>query len=168
MGVDWDYSLDNSTEGLLVQAVAARIQALNLPSIASDHVFIRKLAWLSTDVNDKPDTPCVLIIPAPEVCDWTKGTNEKDEPVFAFFVITVLANGRDVTTKGMGLQFKWRELVRKSFQNLSNGRFSELGNDKGFKRGYVESGEKFIEAAKRAQMDAQYYLLRFLFQETRT
>lgn len=167
-----EMALSETIEGRLLEATVARIQALNLPGISPSRVVIQKLAWLGEPST--PDTPCVVVVPLPETTSWQEGTNEKDRPQFAMLVAIVLANARDVTTRGMGLQLYWRQQLRQSFQNLSQGRFTDLKADAlatDFGANYcgcsVDSGDKFIEAAKRDQRDAQYFVIRHKVKEGR-
>lgn len=165
--IPFDYDLNNSVEGRVLLRTAERIKALNLVSIG-ERVEVRKLPWLED--GDELTTPCVIVSPAPETTDWQSGTNESTDVVFAMFVTVVLANARDVSIKGMGLQLRWREQLRRAFVNKCSRTWSEIVLPAGakFLRSYVESGDKFIEAAKRSQRDAQYYLIRVVVREQNT
>lgn len=159
----WDYPLANSLEGRLLTATLERLKGLTLPCIENDRVVIRKLPW---DMDLTP--PYVTLSPGPESTPWDAGTNEKEEPTFSFLVAIVLANSRDVTTRGMGLQLAWRQTIRRAFHNPLKSDFNPaLETGEFFIHCYVESGDKFIEAAKRLQFDAQYYVLRFRCREPR-
>lgn len=170
--IPWQMELSTSVEGLVLEKTRDRIRALQLIAIDPDHVAIRKLPWLD-DETTLP-TPCVIISPAPETTDWRSGTNERDETVFAILITVVLANARDVTTKGMALQLLWRQTLRRRF--INRGRLSwtdlataidNLNDGTSFTHSNIESGDKFIEAAKREQRDASYYLLRVYVREPR-
>lgn len=167
----WDYPLSNTVFGRVLEATQRRIKALNLKCIPKDNIQIRKLAWAAAENDIKP--PYLFISPRPEITDWTKGTNERDMPVYAVMLSAVLANSRDVTTKGMGLQFEWRQMLRRSFTNISQGAWPDLSLADPMMAGvsyngcYVEAGESFLEDAKRLQYDAQYWLVRFRFLEPR-
>jgi hypothetical protein len=164
----WDYSLSNTVEGRLLEAVQNRIKAMALKCISPDSVVIQKLPWVVDD--SKLPYPCVIITPAPESTDWQAGTNETEEPQFGILITIVLASDRQVGTRGMGLQLEWRQVLRRWFQNLNSSRFSELAaftDGAMYINGTVESGDKFIEVAKRNQRDAQYFLMRFRVKEPR-
>lgn len=157
-------TMADSNEGIVLTAVQTRIQSLTLPEInLTDNVVIRENAW---DSDLTP--PYIIISPFPEATPWQEGTNEADHTTFAVLVTIVLANTRDTTTKGMGLQLYWRERLRRKFQNHSTATWTiTLLSGCFFVRSFVESGDKFIEAAKRLQRDAQYYVIRVQIKETR-
>lgn len=162
-----DIALTESAEGCVLLAVAARIKQLNLTGIAPEKVLIQSLAWMP-DPNDTPP-PYVLVSPAPETTPWDEGTNERDDVVFGVVVSIVLANQRNVT-RALGLQLYWRERIRRAFQNKTIADLSEyltFTDTTALLRTSVESGDKFIEAAKRDMRDAQYYLIRFRVREAR-
>ena len=170
--INWDYSLEDTVYGTILVKAKERIVAASLPSIATGRVQIRKLAW-----PDAPDTtgddallpPCIIVSPRPEIVNWRDGTNERDDVVYAFMVSMVLANGRDLTTKGIGLQLAWRQTIRRLFHNKSLNTWSlTLPTGCSFTQSYVESGDQFIEQPKRMQYDAQYWLVRVKVREPRT
>jgi hypothetical protein len=170
--IPWDMQLETSAEGLVLTKLRDRIEELNLEGIPGEQVVIRKLPWIQDD--DLLPTPCVIVSPAPETTNWREGTNERDQTVFAFLITVVLANGRDVTTKGLALQLYWRQQLRRNLTNISQRLWSDLGTafvnlDDGssFTHAQIESGDKFIEPAKREQRDASYYLLRVTVREPR-
>src|SRR5438046_3001878 len=113
--IPWDFQLDESVEGRILGRTVERIKALQLPAI-SNNVEIRKLPWLLGD-NDTLKTPCIIVSPAPEDTNWQQGTNERNDMVFSTFISAILANGRDISTRGMGLQLYWREQLRRAFVN---------------------------------------------------
>lgn len=165
--IPWDYLLEDSVLGRILLGVQARLRTLDLPGIGGDKIVIRKLPWVD---DDTLQPPCVIISPKPEAIDWTRGTNERDDPTYSCIVAIVLANGRDNTTRGMGLQLAWRETVRRAFHNKSTLVWTDLALQSGydFQRCYVSAGEPFIEAAKRMQYDAQYWAIDFIVREPRT
>ena len=162
-----DMSLEQSVEGTILTRVQDRLRALALPGIDADRIVVRKRPW---DTNLEP--PYIVISPAPEDLDWQRGTNEKDETIFAIFVGLVLANERHLT-QYMGLQLYWRDRIRLKFMNKTINTWSELTfthlatSGFVFKRSYVESGDKFIESAFREQRDAQFYVIRVVVGEPR-
>ncbi len=165
----WDFPLSNTLEGRILEATVNRLKALNLPCIEASNIVLRKLAWISVDGELK--TPCVIVSPAPETTNWQEGTNERDRPQFAAFITIILASNRAELVRGMGIQAFWRQEIREAFQNLSMSRFTELTLDQtknqSFNKANVESGDKYLEAAKRDQRDAQYFLVRFTASEGR-
>jgi len=164
----WDYALSNTIEGRLLEAVQNRVKAMNLKCISPDSVVIQKVPWVPD--NTTLPYPCVLITPGPESTNYLAGTNESEQPQFAILITIILAAERKICTQGMGLQLEWRQVLRRWFQNLNQGRFTELAaftDGSMYINGTVESGDKFIEAAKRDQRDAQYFLLRFKVNEPR-
>jgi hypothetical protein len=170
--IPWDMQLETSIEGLILTKTRDRIEELNLEAIPGERVVSRKLPWIQDD--DQLPTPCVIISPAPETTNWRDGTNERDQTIFAFLITAVLANGLDVTTKGLALQLHWRQQIRRNFTNLSQllwadlrDAFNNLDDGSSFIHAQIESGDKFIEAAKREQRDASYYLLRVMVREPR-
>jgi len=164
---NWDHSLEETVFGRILLRTKERIQALGLISIEPDHIQVRKLAWVD-EVELAP--PYIIVSPRAEITNWPDGTNEQDETQYAVLISMVLANSRDLTTKGMGLQLSWREAIRRSFQNKSIVSWPEmvLPSNCFFIQSYVESGDQFIEPAKRMQYDAQYWLVRFRVREPRT
>jgi hypothetical protein len=164
--IPWDFPLAQSVEGRLLEAVANRLRSMGLEGIEDDRIEVRSLAWIA-DPEELP-TPCVIVSPAPEGTPWQEGSNETDRANFAAFISVVLANSRNVQ-RGLGLQLYWREQIRRKFQNLHPGTFTEYTqtDDAQFIHGHVESGDKFIEAAKRDQRDAQYFLVRMRVKEPR-
>ena len=165
--IAWDYALTNSTEGRLLEGIVNRLKVTDLPCIPPERIVLQSMAWVPDETQFPP--PFVIVSPAPEGTPWQDATNERDDTLFAAFITVVLANARE-TTRGMGLQLYWRERIRRKFQNLNILRFTELGElDTGvnFLHGWIESGDKFMEAAKRDQRDAQYYLCRFRVREPR-
>lgn len=157
-----DIPLGDTVYGWLLLKTVDRLKSLNLPSIGNDKIELRKLAWATADDALKP--PYVIVSPRPEITDWTKGTNERDDTIYAAMISIVLANARDVSTKYMGTQFKWRELVLKAFQNMVTLTWSDLRScpfeGTSISHSYVEAGDLFIDQAKRMQYDAQYWLVR--------
>lgn len=162
--INWDFPLEQSAEGTILLRTQERLRALKLVSMPDEKIVVRKMPW-DTDI----EPPYIIVSPPPETTNWQEGTNEKDVTVFAVLVSIVLANARDVTIKGMGLQLYWRERIRLKFQNKSPATWSELVLPSGwfFTHSWVESGDKFIEAAKRDQRDAQYYVIRVQVKEPR-
>lgn len=161
-----DMPLSNSVEGLVLAAVQNRLRALALPGIPQERIIVQQLAWMPDPVQYPP--PYIVVSPAPETTPWNEGTNEKDVVVFGVVVSVVLANQRNME-RGMGLQLYWRERIRRKFQNKSQATFTELTftDSTILERTSVESGDKFIEAAKRDMRDAQYYLIRCRVREAR-
>src|SRR5436190_15877808 len=96
------YALTDTAEGTILDAALTRVKALNLSQINQANQVIRKAPWLV----DSLEFPCTIISPAPEQTPWSDGTNEMDSVTFAFMITLALANGRDITTTGMGLHFK--------------------------------------------------------------
>jgi hypothetical protein len=168
LDIEWDFPLEETVEGVILAGTLDRIKALKLPCIADEKIVVRKLPW-----DDNIEPPYVLVTPVPESTPWQEGTNERDTTLFAVMVAVVLANARDVTTRGMGLQFYWRDRIRRKFHNKSqanwdlNTAFEANHTGTFFIHSYVESGDKFIEAAKREMRDAQYYVIRVHVREPR-
>ena len=162
--IDWDFSLENSVAGTLLMRAQERLQTLNLPGIERDRIVIRKLPWQTDDVPP----PYITVSPPPPTTTWSEGTNEMDSPVYGAMIAMVLANG-EVTTKGMGLQLYWRERVYKAFNNHSPATWTAVTLPTGnfFVHSWIESGDQFIELAKRMQYDAQYLMLRVRVKEPR-
>ena len=165
-GIPWDMPLASSAEGLILEATRNRLRGLGLPGIQQERIVIQSLAWMPDPVEFPP--PYVIISPAPETTPWQEGTNERDVAYFAAVISVVLANARDLT-RGMGLQLYWRERIRRKFQCKSIATFTELTftDNTQLIQTIIESGDKFIEAAKRDQRDAQYYVVRFKVREPR-
>lgn len=165
--VPLDMDLESSNEGIVLRAVQNRIKNQPLTGIPSERVLVQSLAWMP-DPNLVPP-PYVIVSPAPETTPWNEGTNERDTVYFGIVVTVVLANQRNME-KGMGLQLYWRQILRRAFQNKSIATFTELqfNDSTTLERTAIESGDKFIEAAKRDQRDAQYYLIRCKVREPRT
>lgn len=161
-----EYQLANTTEGRFLVAVQDRLKGLKLAGIPDDRIVVRSFAWVPDETELPP--PYIIVSPAPETTNWQDGTNETNTTVFGAFVSVVLANGRD-TEKGLPLQLFWRERIRRSLGLIGARTFTELNTDDGtfFTHGWVESGDKFIEAAKRTQRDASYYLVRASVKEPR-
>jgi hypothetical protein len=165
--IPWDMPLADSCEGRLLQATLDRLKTCDLPGIdTNSNIIIQSLGWVPEESQLKP--PYIIVTPAPESTPWQDGTNESDDTTFAVFVTVVIANAKELT-RGLGLQLYWRERIRRKFQNLNMLRFTELTLEAGthFIQGYIESGDKFIEAAKRDQRDAQYFLCRYKVREPR-
>lgn len=168
-GIPWDTQLSATADGRLLQATLDRVKAASFPGIEKENIVIRKLAWIFAD--DELKTPCIILSPAPETVNWQDGTNERDDVGYAVFASIVLANGLDISTRGMGLQLLWRTTLRRMFQNLSTRRFTELAAfDDGslYLRSSIEAGERFIEQSKVTQRDAQYLVIRHYVREPRT
>jgi hypothetical protein len=170
--IPWDMDLATSIEGLILQKTRDRLEELELASIPGERIVIRKLPWIQDDAQ--LPTPCIIVSPAPETTNWRDGTNERDTTVFAILISVVLANGLDITTKGMALQLHWRQQIRRNFVNLSRltwadlaTAFTNIADGSGFLHAQIETGDKFIEPAKREQRDASYYLLRVTVLEPR-
>lgn len=165
--IPFDMPLSDSVEGIVLQCVERRLKSLNLPGITPERVLVQSLAWMPNPDDVPP--PYVIISPAPESTPWDDGTNERDEVVFGVIVSLVLANQRNMV-RGMGLQLYWRERIRRAFQNKTIAALADylaFTDSSALIRTSVESGDKFIEAAKRDQRDAQYYVIRFRVREGR-
>lgn len=162
-----DFPLSASVEGLILEAVAARVVGLGLPGVPYERVLIQSLAWMPNPDDVPP--PYVIISPAPETTPWNEGANERDVVYFGIVITVVVANQRNVT-QGLGLQLYWRQALRRGFQNKSIATFTELTftDSTTLERCSIESGDKFIEAAKRDMRDAQYYLVRCKVREPRS
>jgi hypothetical protein len=170
--IPWDMDLATSIEGLVLQKTRDRLEELNLTSIPGERIVIRKLPWIQDD--SLLPTPCIIVSPAPETTNWRDGSNERDDTVFAILISVVLSNGLDITTKGMALQLHWRQQIRRNFVNLSRinwddlaDAFTNIDDGSAFLHAQIETGDKFIEPAKREQRDASYYLLRVHCREPR-
>jgi hypothetical protein len=171
--IPFEQALATSVEGIVLEKTRDRLLALALPAIG-ERVYIQKLPWLYDETLVL--TPCAIISPAPETTAWQEGSNESDDTILAVLITLVLANGLDVTTKGMGLHLSWRQTLRRRFINKSRLTWSDLatgidnyngGDGTRFIHAWIESGDKFIELAKREQRDASYYLLRVRVREPR-
>lgn len=164
--IQWDFPLANSTEGRILQAVQARLRTTDLPHIEDDRIVVQSFGWVP-DENALPP-PYIIVSPAPEQTPWQEGTNETDITLFAVVVTVVLANLRE-TSRGLGLQLYWREKIRRKFVSTSIARMTELSLESGtfFTHGWIESGDKFLDPAKRDQRDVQYYVCRFKVKEPR-
>lgn len=165
----WDFPLTESLEGRILEATLNRCKALNLPCIPKDNHIIKPVAWLG-DLS-VASLPCLVITPPPETTNWRDGSNERDIVTFGVFISVILANERQATLRGMGLQLFWRQKIRRAFQSLASSRFTQLRVDptttETFRMVYVENGDRFIESAKRMQIDAQFLLLRMECSEPR-
>lgn len=161
-----DMPLSDSTEGRILVAVQQRLFTTSLPGISNDRILIQSIGYQPDPAVTPP--PYIIISPAPEATPALDGTNETDDTHFAVFVTVVLANERDVT-RYMGTQLYWRQNIRRKLRSLSIARFTELTLEAGtfLTHGWIESGDKFIDAAKRDQRDAQYFLLRLKVKEPR-
>lgn len=164
----WDYPLADTLEGRLYAATLSRIKALKLPCIDPTNIIGQTLAWLFDNTSLK--FPCVIVSVADDLINWREGTNEKDQLEFGVFVTLALANPDVSGNRGVGLQMEWRRKIRQSFQNLSLGRFTEFTQDSNpdqYRKSNVENGAKYLEAAKRMQLDANYFLIRHTVAEGR-
>lgn len=164
---DWEYSLEHTVEGLILLRTVDRLKTVELAGIEKDRIAPCKVPWMADP--QLPEPPCVLVSPAPEATPWDDGTNESDDVTFATFITIVLANQRNVNTKGLGIQLQWRQNIRRKFQNKVIRSWPDLVLPEGnkFIHAWIESGDKFIESALRMQRDAQYYLLRVKVREPR-
>lgn len=164
--IQWDFPLADSTEGRILEAVKARLIGTELPSIDDERIVIKSFGWVPDESELPP--PYIIVSPAPEQTPWQDGTNETDVSLFAVVITVVLANARE-TTRGLGLQLYWRERIRRKFAATSLLRMTELSLESGtfFTHGWVESGDKFLDPAKRDQRDVQYFVCRFKVKEPR-
>jgi hypothetical protein len=162
--LDLNFTLEHSVAGTILQRTQERLGVLDLPGIERSRIVIRKLPWQTDDVPP----PYITVSPPPPATTWQEGTNELDSPVYAAMIAIVLASG-EISTKGMGLQLYWRERIYRAFNNRSPVSWPELVLPTGahFLHAWVESGDQFIDLAKRAQYDAQYLLLRVRVKEPR-
>ena len=174
-GINWDYRLEDTVYGTILLRTQERIRAAKLQSIEHEKIVIRKQPWVPKP-QDPPTPndllpPYITISPRPEIVNWQDGTSERDGIVYGVLIAIVLANGRDLTEKGMGLQLMWRETVRGLFHNRSLRTWRELGHGLpagvSFDQSYIEGGEKFLDSAKMDGYDAQYWLLRVRTRERR-
>lgn len=156
-------AMTDSNEGLILTAIHTRIVALALPQINAANVVIRSLPW-----DSELSPPYVIVSPAPEAAQWDQGTNEKDRIIFGSMVSIVVANTRDLSTTNMAISLFWRQRIRRCFQNVGKATFNPTLLTGCFhEHTYVESGEKFIDTAKRMNYDAQYLLIRTKIKESR-
>lgn len=164
--IPWDMGLSESVEGRILEAVRQRLLTVDLPGIGQEKFVVQNIQWQPDEVTLPP--PYVIVSPAPETTPWQEGANETDDTTFAVLVSVVVANTRELT-RGLGLQLYWRQNIRRKFLATSIARFTQLGLPDGvfLTHGWVESGDKFIEAAKRDMRDAQYFMLRFRVKEPR-
>ena len=164
--IQWDFPLANSVEGRILEAVKARLGTTDLPGIPAAKIVVQAFGWVPDEAVLPP--PYIVVSPVPETTPWNDGTNERDDTLFGALISVVLANAREMT-RGLGLQLYWRERIRLKFQNKSPNTFTELTMPTGWflLHVWIESGDKFIEAAKRDQRDAQYFIVRFRVREPR-
>jgi hypothetical protein len=156
-------TMNDSNEGLILQAVHARLLVIALPQINAGNVVVRSLPW---DTDLQP--PYVIVSPAPESAQWDQGTNEKDRIILGSMISIVVANDRNLSTTNMAISLFWRQRVRRGFQNVGKATFNPTLLTGCFhEHTYVESGEKFIDTAKRMNYDAQYLLVRTKIKESR-
>lgn len=156
-------TMNDSNEGIILNAVQTRIASLSLSQINSNNIVVRSMPW---DQGLTP--PYVIVSPMLDVPQWDGGTNEKDRETFGVMVSIVVANNRDLSTTKMAISLYWRQRVRRTFQNVSINTFNpSLLTGCFLERVFVENGEKFIAPAKRIGYDAQYLLLRFQIKEGR-
>lgn len=166
-----DFPLSGTPYGRIWTFTNELIKANNLPSIAPEKVVQRKFAWHLGD-EDPLRPPYVITSRRAETIDWREGTNERDAIQYAVMVSIALASGLNPSMEWTGLQEEWRKRVRRLFHNkgprdFPGLTFNGLGNVS-FNHSYVESGDHLIEEAKRRQMDAQYWLIRFNVWEPRS
>jgi hypothetical protein len=161
-----DIALSESTEGRILQAVVDRLKVTSRPGIPPERIVIQSLGWVPDEATLPP--PYIIVTPSPEATPPLDGTNETDDTQFAVFITVVLANARELL-RYVGTQLLWRQNIRRKMRSLSIARFGQLSLESGtfFTHGWIESGDKFIEAAKRDQRDAQYFLVRFKVKEPR-
>ena len=152
--------LEHTPEGCCWLAISQTIDSLALPDVA---VVERRKAFWDKDLP----TPNIVICPASELINADAGTNERDDIQYAFIVSLVAANNRDLTdaTAGWLLFCRWQ--IRKAFLNRSSIEGPELPTGNFLNRITVEPGDKYIDAALRANYDATYLLIRCTVRESR-
>lgn len=167
----WDYPLTETPYGRLLLATVERVKSLNLKCIGHDKVELRKLAW-NFGKDDPLQPPYVIVSPRSETTPWQEGTNERDAIGYAVMLSVVLADAYDVTIRGLGLQLDWRRSLRQSFHNKTQRDWTQLSltghTSVALIHSYMEAGDAFLDAEKRRQYDAQYWLVRCNVWEPRT
>lgn len=167
----WDLDLNTTPYGRILLRTVERVKSLNLKCIGEEKVALRKLAW-HLGKDDALQPPYVIVSPRSETTDWKEGTNERDAIGYAVMLSVVMADAYDVTIRGLGLQLDWRRTLRQSFHNKTSRDWPDLDfTDLGavsFNHCHMEAGDAFLDAEKRRQCDAQYWLIRFNVWEPRS
>lgn len=162
-----EITLAETNYGRVLEAVKLTIAELALPGMPGESIVISKVGWIDPETDTFPR---IVIDPRPEIANPDSGTNERDDTVYNVMVAMVFAGGLDDTSRNLGLHLYWRQKVWRTLRNKKPDTYSNLSLESGSSllRVWVEPGDVFIDAAKRAQLNAQYVLGRFLVREPRT